>query len=168
MDQKKIGRLLRELRIEKNLTQEEFAEIIGVSNRSVSRWENGANLPDIDLLLIIAKYYGVGIGEILDGERMVEISDKQEETIRKVADYENCGKEALAKGLGSILIAALFEYVLFMIFTSLSSTGSGIYESISNFMSGMLFGTLFVGVFYTRRFMSKVRALKIRILRRGK
>lgn len=43
MDQKKIGRFLRELRTEKKLTQAQFAEIIGVTNRSISRWENGVS-----------------------------------------------------------------------------------------------------------------------------
>ena len=57
MDQKKIGYFLRKLRNEKGLTQEQFAEIIGVSNRSVSRWENGVNMPDFDLLMQIAEYF---------------------------------------------------------------------------------------------------------------
>lgn len=43
MDQKKIGQFLRELRTEKKLTQEQFAEIIGMTNRSISRWENGVS-----------------------------------------------------------------------------------------------------------------------------
>ena len=54
MDQKKIGRFLRELRTEKKLTQAQFAEIIGVTNRSISRWENGVNMPDFDVLIQIA------------------------------------------------------------------------------------------------------------------
>ena len=53
MNQKKIGALLRELRREKNLTQEQLAKILGVTNRSVSRWENGVNMPDFDLVIEI-------------------------------------------------------------------------------------------------------------------
>lgn len=49
MDQKKIGMLLKELRNEKGLTQEQFAELVSVSNRTVSRWENGNNMPDLDI-----------------------------------------------------------------------------------------------------------------------
>ena len=56
MDQKKTGAFLKELRKEKKLTQEQLAEILQVSNRTVSRWENGANLPDLDLLIQIADY----------------------------------------------------------------------------------------------------------------
>ena len=51
MDQTKIGHFLKELRGTKKLTQEQLAEFLGVSNRSISRWENGVNLPDLSLLI---------------------------------------------------------------------------------------------------------------------
>jgi transcriptional regulator with XRE-family HTH domain len=51
MDTKKIGKFLKELRNEKNMTQEQLAERMFVSGRTVSRWETGANLPDIAILL---------------------------------------------------------------------------------------------------------------------
>ena len=57
MDQQKIGGFLKELRKERGVTQEQLAQILGVSNRSVSRWENGNNLPDLDLLIQISEYF---------------------------------------------------------------------------------------------------------------
>ena len=51
MDQQKIGQFLRECRKEKGITQEQLAEMLGVTNRSVSQWENGSNLPDLDILI---------------------------------------------------------------------------------------------------------------------
>ena len=69
MEQQKIGSFLKELRKEQNLTQEQFAEQLGVSGRSVSRWETGINMPDISLLVEIAEFYDVSISEIIDGER---------------------------------------------------------------------------------------------------
>ena len=54
MDQKKIGVFLKELRKEKGITQEEFAENLNVSGRTVSRWETGTNMPDISVLVDIA------------------------------------------------------------------------------------------------------------------
>ena len=69
MDQKKIGNFLKELRKEKNLTQEQFAEKLNVSGRTVSRWETGTNMPDISLLNEIAEFYDVSIPEIISGER---------------------------------------------------------------------------------------------------
>lgn len=57
MDTVKVGAFLRELRKEKNLTQEQLAEVFQVTNRTVSRWETDSNMPDISLLLEIADYY---------------------------------------------------------------------------------------------------------------
>lgn len=52
MDQKKIGGFLKELRKEKGVTQEQLAEQFSVSSRTVSRWENGNNMPDLDILFL--------------------------------------------------------------------------------------------------------------------
>lgn len=49
MDQKKIGAFMKELRKEKGITQEALAEILYVSGRTVSRWETGSNMPDLDI-----------------------------------------------------------------------------------------------------------------------
>ena len=70
MDQQKIGQFLRECRKEKGITQEQLAEMLGVTNRSVSRWENGSNLPDLDILIEMADYYDV---ELTKGMHMLFI-----------------------------------------------------------------------------------------------
>ncbi len=64
MDQTKVGQFLKQLRKEKGITQEEFAEKIGVSGRTVSRWVTGSNMPDISLLVDIADFYEVDVREI--------------------------------------------------------------------------------------------------------
>jgi transcriptional regulator with XRE-family HTH domain len=69
MDLVKIGTFLKDLRKEKNITQEELADKMGVSRRTVSRWETGSNLPDMDILIDISDFYEVDLREILDGER---------------------------------------------------------------------------------------------------
>ena len=69
MDQIKIGAFLKTLRREKNMTQEQLAEQLGVSSRTVSRWETGSNIPDISLLAELAEFYDVSIPELIDGER---------------------------------------------------------------------------------------------------
>ena len=79
MDLKKIGQFLKRLRKEKGMTQEQFAEMMGVSGRTVSRWETGSNMPDLDILIQIADYYEVEIKEILDGERKGEQMNKEME-----------------------------------------------------------------------------------------
>ncbi len=93
IDQMKIGGFLRELRKEKELTQEQLAEQFGVSSRSVSRWENGNTMPELGILVELAEYYEVDIKEIIDGERKSERMEKeQKETLRKVADYAEAEK----------------------------------------------------------------------------
>ena len=76
MDLVKTGAFLKELRKEKNITQEELAEKMGVARRTVSRWETGANMPDMDILIDISDFYGVDLREILDGERKDKQMDK--------------------------------------------------------------------------------------------
>lgn len=72
MNQEKIGTFLKELRNEKDITQEQLAEIFCVSRRTVSRWETGNNMPDLDILIEMADFYDVDLRELLDGERKSE------------------------------------------------------------------------------------------------
>lgn len=98
MNPKEIGKFLKQLRSEKGLTQEQLAEILGVSGRTVSRWETGTNLPDLSVLVQISEYYGVEIKEILNGERKSEKMDQElKETLLKVADYNELEKQNAAK-----------------------------------------------------------------------
>ena len=68
MDQKKIGRHLAEKRKEKQLTQAQLAELLGVTDRSVSRWENGATMPDISLFRPLCAALDMTLDEFLSGE----------------------------------------------------------------------------------------------------
>ena len=68
MDQEKIGSLLKKIRKENNLTQEKFAEKLGVTPQAVSKWENGKNIPDISILKEIKKLYNIDLDSMLDGE----------------------------------------------------------------------------------------------------
>ena len=100
MDQQKTGRFLKELRHEKQMTQEQLAQIFNVSSRTISRWENGTNLPDISLLVEIADFYDVDVREIIEGERKSEMMDeKVREVATKMADYANEEKGKLLKSV---------------------------------------------------------------------
>ena len=83
MDTIKIGNFLAELRKEQGLTQEALGEKLGVTNKTVSRWENGNYLPPVEMLQELSKLYAVSINEILYGERIAEenYQAKAEETI---------------------------------------------------------------------------------------
>ena len=78
MTQEKIGKFIAKMRKEKDLTQEQFAEKLGVSNRSISRWENGKTLPDISLFPSICEELGINITELLNGKRTDKDADLKE------------------------------------------------------------------------------------------
>ncbi|MBQ2998137.1 MAG: helix-turn-helix transcriptional regulator, partial [Oscillospiraceae bacterium] len=88
MDQIKIGKFLKHLRKEKGLTQEQLAEQFFVSSRTVSRWETGNNMPDLDILIELADFYNADIREIIDGERKSNnMESETKSTLKKVAEY---------------------------------------------------------------------------------
>lgn len=79
MDAKKIGGFISKLRKEKGLTQAALAEKLSLSNRAVSKWENGDGLPDISVLPELSKELGVTVDELLSGEKREETKIKVEE-----------------------------------------------------------------------------------------
>lgn len=87
MDQAKIGKLISELRKDKGLTQEQLAEKIGVTQKSVSRWETGKNMPDVSLLQLLSLELDISVSELLDGEKNSAVQKNTEEAIRQVIDY---------------------------------------------------------------------------------
>lgn len=72
IDQQRFGRFVAALRKEKEWTQKQLAEQIGVSDKAVSKWERGLSLPDIGLLEPLAGALGVTVAELLHGERLAE------------------------------------------------------------------------------------------------
>ena len=102
----KIGSFLKELRNEKGITQEQAAEKFGVTQRTVSRWETGNNMPDISMLVYLAEFYDVDVREIIDGERKSEtMNEEVKETLGKVADYtEAMNARAMKKGVITMCI----------------------------------------------------------------
>ena len=107
MDTKKIGAFLKQCRKEKNLTQEQLAEVFGVSARTVSRWETGINMPDLSILVQLAEYYDVEMRELLDGERSQTMNKEMKETLDKVAVYEEWVKQKALKA-GNLAFASMF------------------------------------------------------------
>lgn len=80
MDQAKVGKFIAQLRKERGLTQEALGQKLGVTNKTVSRWENGNYMPDIELLIPLGEVLGVSVNELLAGERL------SDERFRKQAD----------------------------------------------------------------------------------
>ena len=81
-----IGKFIAELRKEQGLTQEQFGKKLGVTNKTVSRWETGSYLPSVDALLCMSEMFSISINEILSGERLnkEEYQKRAEENIKSV------------------------------------------------------------------------------------
>lgn len=80
MDQKEIGRLVAKLRKEKQMTQMELANKLGVTDRAVSKWENGRGMPDLSLLNPLCDELGISMNELLNGKK-VENDDQNETSV---------------------------------------------------------------------------------------
>ena len=116
MDQIKIGKFLQELRKEKGLTQEQLAEHVGVARRTISRWETGSNMPDLDILIELSDFYAVDLRDLLSGERRSEQMDKEmKDTVLQVADYSNEEKERLLRRMHWLFIAGLIGFAAFLL-----------------------------------------------------
>ena len=152
MDQKKIGSFLRELRNEKNLSQEKLAEEFGVTSRSISRWENGNTMPDISIIIELADFYDVDIREIIRGERKSENMDKElKDTLVTVADYTN---NENGKIMQSAVNMAIVTSIIFLILTPIIYYCYASSESLLINLAAIAtsFGVLFSGLSVLRLF----------------
>ena len=120
MDQKKIGLFLKELRKEKGITQEAFAEALNISGRTVSRWETGNNLPDISLLVAIADFYEVDVREIIEGERKSEMNEEMKDVASKMADYAGNEKCKMMRWIQAIGFVGAFIMTIAIVFQCIS------------------------------------------------
>ena len=89
MNQEKIGKFIAKLRGEKNMTQQELANKIGVTDRAISKWENGRGMPDLSLMEPLCKELDITINELLSGEKVKkeEYQKKLEENILNTINY---------------------------------------------------------------------------------
>ena len=137
MDQQKAGRFLKELRHEKQMTQEQLAKVFNVSSRTISRWENGTDLPDISLLVEIADFYEVDVREIIEGERKSEMMDEEvREVATKMADYANEEKSKLLKSIQIISFIGVLVLLISVVLQTATRSGQ---DSINYWV---LFATL--------------------------
>ena len=169
MDLQKIGSFLKELRKEKELTQEQLAETLNVSRRTVSRWETGSNLPDLDLLMEMSDLYQVDLRELLNGERKNEPMNKElKETVLQVAEYSNAEKKRSTKIVRVYFVVGIIALIANAIINML--------EMEETFWIGFLKGGTFAlaltamifGILYTTGAMMKMQAFKMRLIGKEK
>jgi len=143
MNQEKIGKFIARCRKEKNLTQAELAEKLGVTDKSIGNWENGRNMPDLSLFKPLCDVLDITINELLSGERLENAiyQEKFEENIINTIDYSTKKLNIIKNNLGILLIiiGVILSFTAMTMFVSDSSWGS-IYSVIGGVVS--LFGII--------------------------
>lgn len=154
MDQEKIGKFIAECRKERKLTQLQLAEKMGVTDRSVSKWETGRCMPDLSLMKPLCKELGITINELLSGEKIdkKDYQDKFEENILNTIDYTNKKLDKSSNTMGTIILVFGFLITLtaIAIFPS-ESSWSSIYSVFGSIISLIGFSKFTKKLNYSKR-----------------
>lgn len=117
MNQVKIGKFIAEERKIRNYTQRELAEILGISDKTISKWECGNGFPEVSLLLPLCSALEITVNELLSGERLQEIDYKkkaEENMVNLVKEAQESKKKIILSAMvaGLVVIAAVPLFVL--------------------------------------------------------
>jgi transcriptional regulator with XRE-family HTH domain len=120
MNQELTGSFIAQLRKEKNMTQKELADKLGISDKTVSKWETGNGTPDVSLLQPLCKELSVNLNELLSGERLSDesYSGKAEENMMKLAKDAEDGRKnkkvvgIIGAGCGVLIFLFFLEYAI--------------------------------------------------------
>ena len=123
MDINKIGKLIKELRIEKNISQNQLSEEIHVTRQAISNWENGKAIPDSDILLTLSSLFKVSINEILSGERNTSESNLQDITLQLI-DENNDKRRKIKRILLTSTISIVSLFLIFLGFYFINNYNS--------------------------------------------
>ena len=125
MNQEKIGIFIANCRKEKNLTQEQLAEKLGISPKSVSRWENGKTMPDYTLIECLTKIFDISMNEFFYGERISEdkVESISEENLQRM--FRNKYGKAVKKKFVVLtgIIGGLMSVLIYMLLYLFLNTG---------------------------------------------
>lgn len=144
MDQITIGRFIAKKRKEQSLTQEQLAERLGVSNKTVSKWETGKCMPDYSMINMLCEELKISVSELMDGEEAdgKSVRDDDEQILDLLRRTQELEKQKVTL-IGIILI------VMGIAFQALSHTLGG--SDVKDFFAGLLLGLsvaeMLVGVF---------------------
>lgn len=106
MDQNKTGKFIAEERKRKALTQKQLAEALGISDKTISKWERGGGFPEVSLLLPLCRELDITVNELLAGERVAE-EDYKKKAEENMMNLVKEAQESRKKIILSALVAAL-------------------------------------------------------------
>ena len=121
MDQVKIGKFILELRKEKQMTQQELASRLGVTDRAVSNWENGRRMPDVSLLKPLADILGISVNELFVGEKIPkekQLSISEENLLETLQTANRVDKKSRKLLIFLAVVVLLLCFIVFLHFQS--------------------------------------------------
>ncbi len=147
MNQEKIGKFILKLRKEKNMTQQELADKLLVSDKTISKWENGRGMPDLSLMKPLCEVLDISINELLSGERLEKdnYQEKFEENILNTINYagkkiKNNNKIFRIVIIIIVLITPLFAVDILCIY-NIERPLFGVKTANSNVYKGVFYDT---------------------------
>lgn len=162
MNQQVIGKFITLKRKEKNLTQEQLAEKIGVSNKTISKWENGKCMPDYSVIEILCKELDVTVSELLDGEeneKSIRLYDEKE-IIGMIKDIQELKKSKDSNSSFFLIIMGISLLAL-----SFCIEGSEFKDFVSGFLLGISVVEMILGIYLLGRTMNSNKVIyKLKVL----
>lgn len=120
MDLIKIGKFIADCRKKKNITQEQLAEKLGITDRAVSKWERGLSLPDADKMLDLCNILDINVNELLNGEKisMKDYEKKNEELLLELAKQDELKNKRLITDMWVLTVTAFIFYLVIVLLSS--------------------------------------------------
>lgn len=141
MNQEKIGKYIFELRKEKNMTQEQLSEKMGVTNKSISRWENGITMPDISMLVQLSEILDTTLPELINGRKMTK--DEllaQKETINNLIKLETENQVGYNQKALGLLIIGISLMTLELVDNNMHYLQYVFTQNANQFVDGLMVG----------------------------
>lgn len=162
MNQQVIGKFITLKRKEKNLTQEQLAEKIGVSNKTISKWENGKCMPDYSVIEILCNELDVTVSELLDGEeneKSIRVYDEKE-ILGMIKDIQELKKSKDSNSSFFLIIMGISLLAL-----SFCIEGSEFKDFVSGFLMGIAIVEMILGIYLLGRTMNSNKVIyKLKVL----
>lgn len=140
MDQIKIGKFIAECRKKNNLTQIQLAEKLNITDRAISKWENGKSMPDSSIMLDLCNELKISVNELLNGEMidMKEYDKKSEELLLELAKQDELKNKKLMASMWTILLTSTIFYIGIMLLAVIT-LGEGVLRGIIISISTVLY-----------------------------
>jgi len=165
MNQEKVGKFIAKCRKEKNMTQQELADRLGITDKAISKWENGRSMPDIGFLEPLSVILEIDISEIIKGEHIEkENLEKVNPVVEDIIDSVNESNQDKRKKLNDWIKLGLITYVVFAIenqFNLLSYlSNTNVQEFIKGALIGLVLYFYLMAFLENNKYINKIKKFK--------